>query len=463
MARFRLSTTLAIAIILICTIYWLQHTEVQLEDAGAYAPGYYKPRDDAIMKEADGGGSKTRFVKSHSAGKYDRPKVNTEPEVEEEEVSESRQEQANTRSSADIAHRDAQYAAQLEDATPSTTSSTSTKTQPALVAAPAGIPPSIWQSSSSATKSKYADSMRLWKNININKYSKIRYEYNWVSEDGDNAFVRKHFASTRPSLMRFWNRLSSSTKLQPDIVPAANSSATQIQASLLRYMIMLSEGGVYSDIQTTALREIEGWTPNYFKAMEISAIVGICYDDKVNNMHVRPISFCDYTFAAAPGHPIFARAVNRVISNLESTARRHNVDTPSQLALSAQELDDVVGSGMLTDVVREVMQDQIPDEEITWDVFHGLQLPKVFGDVLVLPINGFASNQQHSHSGELAYGDKLVQKVIHTDSNLAKGADHETVTKQRKSGHDTTNEQNTGVFLSGKSYGGEVEVQGKTY
>lgn len=64
MARFHLSSILALCLVLLCTIYWLQRPATSYYDDSIRTQ--LAPKDDDIMRQADGGGSKIRFVKSHS-------------------------------------------------------------------------------------------------------------------------------------------------------------------------------------------------------------------------------------------------------------------------------------------------------------------------------------------------------------------------------------------------------------
>lgn len=83
---------------------------------------------------------------------------------------------------------------------------------------------------------------------------------------------------------------------------------------------------------------------------------------------------------------------------------------------------------MISDVVLEVIRDQLPNDNITWQMFRGQKEPKLYGDVLILPINGFAGAQKHSHAGDPEYGQMLVRHHFGRSwykpaaAKLAKGA-----------------------------------------
>ena len=209
-----------------------------------------------------------------------------------------------------------------------------------------------------------------------------------IDEDA-NEFVQTNFAS-RPAIVKFWDEMK---------VPV-------LKADFLRYLTMLAVGGVYSDIDTSCLVHPDRWIPVDLGAQTVNAIVGIEYDDHTYPMFVRPIGFCQWTLMAKPGHPIYEIAVQRVMSNMQYIARRKKLNW-NELVLDKMEVLEATGPGMISDVVMQVLRDQA--QNVTWDTFHEQKEPKLFGDVLILPINGFAGNQKHSHAGDPEYGEKYVQ------------------------------------------------------
>lgn len=280
----------------------------------------------------------------------------------------------------------------------------------------AAFPRDIWQTSSVAGKEKYAKEMHTW--IDVKGFT-----HHWLSDSGADQFVHDTFSATRPSLVAFWDDLSviiyNSTSQSPTAQPSSGngsetvfdstaSSAIVLRADLLRYMLMFAHGGVYADIDTSVLVHIDQWIPANLGSHIINAIIGIEYDDHTYPMFVRPISFCQWTLMSKPAHPIFLRAIDRVMSNLEFVARRQRVDSLSLLKLDKLEVLEATGPGMISDVVFEVIRDQLPDQEISWATFHDQKEAKLYGDVLILPINGFAGGQKHSHSDNPEYGEKLV-------------------------------------------------------
>ncbi|KIW49575.1 hypothetical protein PV05_11243 [Exophiala xenobiotica] len=250
---------------------------------------------------------------------------------------------------------------------------------------PARFPRTIWQAWLGPDEhghEKFAERTETWKKVKS-------FEHKILKEVDALAFIEEHFAS-RPSIVNFWKGLNT----------------TVLKADFLRYLVMLAVGGVYSDIDTSNLVHPDRWIPIELGASTINAIIGIEYDDHTYKMFIRPIGLCQWTLMSKPGHPIFETAVQRVMSNLEYIARRKRV-TLGELTLDKMETLEATGPGMITDAVMQVLNDQ--GQNVTWATLHDQREPKLYGDVLILPINGFAGHQKHSHAGDPAYGERYIQ------------------------------------------------------
>ena len=248
---------------------------------------------------------------------------------------------------------------------------------------PAKFPKLIWQTASQDGIERWANKTTTWKEKNPG------WKYNLLTDAGATAFVYEQFRN-RPAVTSMW------TDLQQPV----------LRADFIRYLAILARGGVYSDVDTSDLVPVDEWIPAEFHDKAVNAIVGVEYDDNTYHMFVRPISFCQWTLMAKPGHPIFESAVSRLMSNLDYIARRKR-SRLDDLKLEKAEVLEATGPGMFTDAVMEVLKDQV--EHIRWSTFHNLKKPKLFGDVLVLPVRAFAGGQRHSHSTNPKYGRELVK------------------------------------------------------
>lgn len=104
-----------------------------------------------------------------------------------------------------------------------------------------------------------------------------------------------------------------------------------LKTDLLRYLILWVEGGVYADLDTWAIKPIDDWVPEHLKAEnKVRAIVGLEWDqldgepwpgfgDEPSYMtHV--VQFCQWTLAAAPGHPLFENAIRTSVKRIADLA-----------------------------------------------------------------------------------------------------------------------------------------------
>ncbi|KAK2035779.1 hypothetical protein LZ31DRAFT_485812, partial [Colletotrichum somersetense] len=163
-----------------------------------------------------------------------------------------------------------------------------------------------------------------------------------------------------------------------------------MKSDLLRYLLLHIEGGVYTDTDTLALKPIDQWVP-YHLRNQTRLVVGIEFDQRDDSPWMdipHPVQFCQWTIAAAPGHRIFQNMVARIMRS-----------ELSLLKLSSFEVMNSTGPAAWTDVVWKYIQATEPDWGLT-DIknLSRMAAPTLYGDVLVLPINGFGMGQWHSGS-----------------------------------------------------------------
>lgn len=185
------------------------------------------------------------------------------------------------------------------------------------------------------------------------------------------------------------------------------------QADLFRYLILHKLGGVYTDIDTTALCPIHGWIPEDFSERDISLVIGIEVDEPSFNAHkvaswgwALNFQFVQWTIMARPEHPVLERASELAIENLRNLSAERN-EPIHRLDLSKLDLVRTTGPGAFTKAVLEYLE--VPASE-----FHGLQIPRQVKDILVLPVTAFAPNQRHSGSKSVSKWESVMEvRVMH--------------------------------------------------
>lgn len=178
-----------------------------------------------------------------------------------------------------------------------------------------------------------------------------------------------------------------------------------MKTDLLRYLVMLAEGGVYSDLDTWALKPVDYWVPRHLRG-SVRAVVGLEWDqldddpwpglDGGPSWMTHVVQFCQWTLAATPGHPIYRSIVDETVEAVQRLAAAKDT-TVSELNPSGYEVITTTGPAAWTDVVFRYLQKADPNF-VSLRQLSNMTQPRLIGDVLVLTIDGFGMGQPHSHS-----------------------------------------------------------------
>ena len=214
------------------------------------------------------------------------------------------------------------------------------------------------------------------------------FQYNLLGAEAADDFVNSHFSENQ-SILQIYHTLQN----------------PGMKTDFLRYLVMLAEGGIYSDLDTLALKPIDDWVPQHLKG-SVRAVVGIEFDqldgepwpgfgDEPSYMtHV--VQFCQWTLAAAPGHPLFHGMVDETVRAVRKLSAAKE-STVSQLRPTGYELVTTTGPAAWTDVVFRQLQKADPNL-VSLQQLSNMTQPRLVGDVLVLTIDGFGMGQPHSQS-----------------------------------------------------------------
>ncbi|KAJ4385394.1 hypothetical protein N0V93_009822 [Gnomoniopsis smithogilvyi] len=210
------------------------------------------------------------------------------------------------------------------------------------------------------------------------------FQYEFLTDDSGDQFVRDHFA-TRPDIL--------------DGFLAVNIPI--IKADLLRYLVLYTYGGVWNDLDVSCQAPISEWVPEQYKA-NASIVVGMEFDVDI---WIR--QFASWTIMAKPESPHLLMVVEDCLEGLYSKAKELNVEIQDLRSNMIDDIVDVSGPRRLTRGIQKSLS-KIMDREIGNDDLAHLSQPKLIGDVLVLPDYAFADtmNQQ--------YGDKKTGKILVT-------------------------------------------------
>ena len=182
----------------------------------------------------------------------------------------------------------------------------------------------------------------------------------------------------------------------PEILEAYNALPIAVlKADFFRYLILLARGGIYSDIDTMALKAAVDWIPSDIPPSSVGLIVGIEADpDRPDwtSWYSRRIQFCQWTIQAKVGHPVLR---NIVASITEDTLRMKKLGILSKKKID-KSVVEFTGPALWTDMVFSYMNNpeyfkiENGGKNITWEAFTGIETAKKVGDVVVLPITSFS-------------------------------------------------------------------------
>ncbi|KIH86585.1 initiation-specific alpha-mannosyltransferase [Sporothrix brasiliensis 5110] len=181
-----------------------------------------------------------------------------------------------------------------------------------------------------------------------------------------------------------------------------------LRADFMRYLALALHGGVYSDMDTTLVQPIGDWVPGKFRA-ETRLIVGLESDSSppVEDTTYE-VQFCQWTLASAPNHPTLWTMLDRILAK---GAKLKGGFLAGKL--SDKDVLAITGPAAWTEVVYEhlnhVAGTGVGQPRITWETLHGIREPQLFGDTLVLPIDGFATGVPHSHASRSRSKQTLVE------------------------------------------------------
>jgi mannan polymerase II complex HOC1 subunit len=236
-----------------------------------------------------------------------------------------------------------------------------------------GIPGKVWQS---AKDTKFTDEQKTIIDSWIEKNPNFRYEL--LTDGQAENYVITHYNATRPDIVNMYIGLP---------IPI-------LRADLLRYLILLSSGGIWSDIDVTCEIDVGHWLPAemYTNPPDISLIAGLEFD--VASTEERPVysQLTNWVFAARAGSPHLQYVVDNIVKGLWKIAEDNKVG-PSGITLDMiSDVVDVTGPKIMTLGIAKSLSNTlghvVDDRHIA-----GIKKPTLVGDVMVMPGSSFAALQ----------------------------------------------------------------------
>lgn len=185
----------------------------------------------------------------------------------------------------------------------------------------------------------------------------------------------------------------------PDVVSAYNLMPLPIlKADFFRYLILLYQGGTYTDIDTEALKPAETWVEYAGdQKSTVGIVIGIEADPDREDWHdwfARRIQFCQWTIQSRPRHPILVEVVARITEKTLFLHHQGRLDGNETM----EEILDHTGPGIWTDAIFTHFNKSQQHARIDNATFFNLREPMILDDALILPITSFSPGIGHMGS-----------------------------------------------------------------
>jgi alpha 1,6-mannosyltransferase len=183
-----------------------------------------------------------------------------------------------------------------------------------------------------------------------------------------------------------------------------------LKADFFRYLILFARGGIYSDIDTFAIKSALEWVPPHIPRQTIGLVVGIEADpDRPDwaDWYSRRIQFCQWTIQSKPGHPVLRDIITRITNSTLKLKREGKLSS-----LESKNVVDLTGPAVWTDTIMGYLNDARffdmanSQGKIDWHNFTGMETSKRVGDVVVLPITSFSPGVEQMGSKD--YDDPMA-------------------------------------------------------
>lgn len=147
------------------------------------------------------------------------------------------------------------------------------------------------------------------------------YGYEMLTDGTAREYISRTFPDK--SLLRLWDDIDDYILL----------------ADLIRYLVLLGDGGLYTDIDTDCTQPIANWVPDQDE-VSVDLVVGLEYDslgEPRSDMMNDTVRICSWAMMAKAGSRHVGDVVDKVVSNLRNSMRERQKD-----ARSSYDVDEVI-------------------------------------------------------------------------------------------------------------------------
>ncbi|OAL71098.1 hypothetical protein A7D00_4761 [Trichophyton violaceum] len=288
-----------------------------------------------------------------------------------------------------------------------------------------GVPSKIWQTAKHANlSSEYTDMSNTW----IVKNPSFRHEL--LTDESSDDYVRSRYPGS--------NTVALYTRLKIPI----------LRADLLRYLILLTEGGIWADLDTTCEEPVSNWLSKEISSTNSTIKAGLVVGLELDADHGGKKVLTNAVLAAQPGSKHIKAVVDDVVHQLLEIAKQRGVGPEGITLEMINDVVEVTGRKKMTAKIIESLSKTLNKEIKESDlVKNGGNEPQCLDDVIILPVPAFASYSNnptaqgrvlvtHHHAGtwKSAAEDarKNREKQLQEEADRLKKAADEAERKQKE-------------------------------
>ena len=214
-----------------------------------------------------------------------------------------------------------------------------------------------------------------------------------------------------------------------------------LRSDLIRYFVMLADGGVYNDLDVGCEKAISTWVPKQFEDTA-GTLLGVEVDNKygpdgrtfTNGEDL--FELVNWTIMSKPNQPFMWFLVQRVMENIKNLAASKK-QSLSEMVPTIPDVLVTTGPAALTTAFFDYASN-FTGENVTYKNFTKITKPKIVGEVVILPIQAFGAGHQVQWAGLKQDGSQLVHhyfagswKGDHHDGGW-QDAEHKALEEARK-------------------------------
>ena len=175
-----------------------------------------------------------------------------------------------------------------------------------------------------------------------------------------------------------------------------------LRSDLIRYLMLLADGGVYNDLDVGCVRPIDTWVPREF-ADKAAVIMGVEVDNQFGpdgrtfESGTDLFEFVNWTMMAKPGQPFIQFLVRRVLDNLRQIAKAQSTSL-DKIEYTVRQVLELTGPTALTTAFFDYASN-VTQSLVTYKNFTKITEPKLVGEVVILPIYAFGAAHQVEWAG----------------------------------------------------------------